>query len=360
MNGPLAQSVGIGVRVLQAALLLLVIAWACSNIRQVPPDSRAIVLRFGRVQRVQDAGLVLSWPRPIETVAVLPARDREIELKMETGGAADPSSETDFQIRQPDDVVQLRAQKDTWNAGYFLTGDGSVVQLDATCFYSISNPEAFFLAREHVEPALQRIYRASALSLAATRDLDDFLVARPERASLMGLDPSARRQRIAGDLARAMNARLQELAAKGADYGVEVRRIDVVAMLPPVAKSAFDAVLTVTQTANQQAAAARTEAATLRAQSDRDRDQVLSGATAAAQETVARATAATAAIHALSRDSTDPAHRQSVLAEYYREQIGAILAQAGQVTTVDPRNAQHLILPGPLTPPTTSAGRATP
>jgi hypothetical protein len=87
---------------------------------------------------------------------------------------------------------------------------------------------------------------------------------------------------------------------------------------------------------------------------------VLSGATAAAQETVARATAATAGIRALGRDAADPAHRQSVLAEYYREQIRTILAKAGQVTTVDPRDAQHLILPGPLAPPATTAGGATP
>jgi len=347
MNGPLAQSVGIGFRVLQAALLLLAAGWACSNVRQVPPDSRVVVLRFGRVDRVQDAGLVLAWPRPIETITLLPARDREIELKLATGNGTDPSSETDFQIRQPDDVVQLRTQKDTWNAGYFLTGDGSVVQLDATCFYSIGNPAAYFLAREHVEPALQRIYRASALALTAARDLDDFVVARPERQSTAELDANGRRQRIAADLAVAMNRRLLDLAAKGADFGVEVRRIDVVAVLPPVAKSAFDAVLTVTQTADQQAAAARTEAATLHAQADRDRDRLLSEAAAAAQETVAGATAGTAEIRALEQRNADPAHRQSVLADYYREQIGAILAQAGQVTTIDARDAQHLILPGP-------------
>jgi modulator of FtsH protease HflK len=347
MMGPLAQSVGIGFRVLQAALLLLAVGWACSNIRQVPADSRVVVLRFGRVDRVQDAGLVLAWPRPIETITLLPARAREIELKLGTGNGVDPSSETDFQIRQPDDVVQLRPQKDTWNAGYFLTGDGSVVQFDATLFYSISNPAAYLVARAHVEPALQRVYRASALALAAGRDLDDFVVARPERQSAAGLDSSVRRQRIATDLAAAMNRRLLALAVEGADLGVEVRRVDVVAMLPPVAKSAFDAVLTATQVADQETAAARTEAATARAQAERDRDRVLSEAAAAAQETIANATASTVEIRALQSGGGAGAHRQNVLAEYYREQIGAILARAGQVTTIDPRNAQHLILPGP-------------
>jgi modulator of FtsH protease HflK len=352
MNGPLAQSVGIGFRVLQVALLLLFAGWATSNVRQIPADSRAVVLRFGRVDRVREAGLELALPRPIETITLLPARAREIELKLEAGNANGPSSETDFQIRQPDDVIQLRPQKDTWNGSYVLTGEGSVVHFEASLFYSISDPAAFFLAREHVEPALQRIYRASALALAATRDLDDFLVARPERQSAAGLsagapDSSGRRQRLASDLAAAMNRRLRDLARQGADLGVEVRRVDIVAMLPPVAKSAFDAVLTVTQTADQQAAAARTDAASTRAQADRDRDRVLSEAAAAAQETIGRATADTAEIRALEQGGTDPAHRQSMLAEYYREQIGPILARAGQVTTIDPRDARQLILPGP-------------
>jgi regulator of protease activity HflC (stomatin/prohibitin superfamily) len=349
VNGPLAQSVGIGFRVLQVALLLLAAGWACSNFRQVPPDSRVIVLRFGHVDRVREAGLVLAWPRPIETIMLLPARDREIELKLDAGSGTDPSSETDFQIHQPDDVVQLRAQKDTWNAGYFLTGDGSVVQFDAALFYTISDPAAFFVAGDHVEPALQRIYRASALELAASRDLDDFLVARPERRSIAAFDASFRRQRLAGDLAAAMNRRLLSLTRQGADLGVEVRRIDIVAMLPPVAKSAFDAVLTVTQTADQETAAAQTEAATMRAQANRDRDRVLSEAAAAAEETIGRATADAAEIRALEQAVADPGHRQSILAEYYREQIGRILAGAGQVTTIDPRDAQRLILPGPST-----------
>lgn len=345
VNGPLAQSVGIGFRVLQVALLLLAAAWVCSNLRQVPPDSRVIVLRFGHVDRVREAGLVLAWPKPIETITLLPARDREIELKLDTGSGTDPSSETDFQIHQPDDVVQLRPQKDTWNAGYFLTGDGSVVQFNATLFYSISDPAAFFVAGDHVEPALQRIYRTSALELAASRNLDDFLVARPERQST--LDASARRQRLAADLAAAMNRRLLSLARQGADLGVEVRRIDIVAMLPPVAKSAFDAVLTVTQTADQQTAAARTDAATASARADRARDRMLSEAAAAAQETIGRATADFAEIRALEQSVADPGHRQSILSDYYREQIGQILAHAGQVTTIDPRDARRLILPGP-------------
>jgi len=348
-SNALAQSIGIGFRVVQAAILLLAIGWARSNIRQVPPDSRVVVLRLGEVERVQDAGLVLAWPRPIETLMLLPARDREIALPLDSGNDSLPSSETDFQIHQPDDVVQLRAQKDTWNAGYFLTGDGSVVQFTATLFYSISAPAEYFVEADHVRPALQRIYRASVLALASSSELDDFLVARPERQSASTLDPSVRRERVASDLAAMMNRRLLELARGGSGLGVEVRRIDIVAMLPPVAKAAFDAVLTAAQNADQQTAAARTEAATIHAQADRDRARVVAEAEATAQELTSRASSRAAAVGALA-ESADPPHRDSVLAEYYREQIGPILSRASALTAVDPRASQRAILPGPGAP----------
>ncbi len=82
MHGPLASSVRLGFVMLYAAVLLLGAGWASSNFRQVPPDSRAVVLRFGQVNRVQESGLLLAWPRPIEQVRLLPAADRQIAYKV--------------------------------------------------------------------------------------------------------------------------------------------------------------------------------------------------------------------------------------------------------------------------------------
>ena len=62
----LAEIVRLAFRVGFAALLLLAVGWAVGNLRQVPPDSRAVVQRFGQIERVQEAGLVLAWPDPIE------------------------------------------------------------------------------------------------------------------------------------------------------------------------------------------------------------------------------------------------------------------------------------------------------
>jgi modulator of FtsH protease HflK len=343
----LAEAVRLGFRVGFAAALLLAVGWAVSDVRQVPPDSRAVVQRFGQIDRVREAGLMLAWPNPIEQVTLVPAYDRQVPLKIIVAPNATPSSETDYQIHQPDDVVTLRRQKDAWNGQYFLTGDGSVVQFDATLYYRVVDPSAYVLSREHVDPALQRLYRASAAMTASGHDLDDFLVARPEDAAHpVSDDVAGRRQALRGELVAAINQRLTALRREGSDLGVEVSRIDIVALLPPLAKAAFDDVLTASQIADQTVAAARTDAARIVQEAQRAHDRSRSEAEAAAEEQVRVAAAETADVGVLHAEIT-PANRDSLLGQYYRDRIGAILRKVGHMTTVDMRGSQSVILQGP-------------
>jgi regulator of protease activity HflC (stomatin/prohibitin superfamily) len=192
------------------------------------------------------------------------------------------------------------------------------------------------------------------LSVAASRSLDDFLVAQPDQTGTagVGLSPSAvslaeRRQALRSDLVAAMNARLIALRrAGGQDLGVSVSRVDMVALLPPVAKAAFDAVLTAAQIADQEAAAARTDAALMIQQADQQRDQILAAASAAADERVRTAMAETDPVGALEAQET-PANRGTLLTHAYQDQIAAILQHAGDVTAIDMRGGQQLVLPGP-------------
>ena len=356
MRGPLASSVRLGFMMLYAAVLLLGAGWASSNLRQVPPDSRAVVLRFGRVNRVQESGLLLAWPRPIEQVRLLPAPDRQIEYKVVQQHTGFQSDETDMQLPDNDDVIHLQGDRDLNNANYLLTGDGNVVSLDATVFFTITDPTAYLLAEDHVRPALNRLYLASAVALAASRSLDDFLVARPDqdRAMPAGAAPpdhaaaatlAARREALRGDLVAAMNRRLQALRRSGMDLGISIGRVDVVALLPPVAKTAFDAVLTATQIADQGAAAARTDAARMIQEADRQHDQLLTEASAAAEERLRTASADTARIDALAAQETS-ANRDALLTHAYQTQIATILQHAGDVTVVDMRGGQQVLLPG--------------
>ncbi|MEA2737491.1 MAG: hypothetical protein QOH05_798 [Acetobacteraceae bacterium] len=343
----LTEAVRLGFRAGFVAVLLLTVGWAVGDLRQVPPDSRAVVLRFGQIERVREAGLVLAWPNPIEQIVLVPAYDRQVPLKVAVPLNSGPSSETDYQIRQPDDVVTIRHQKDAWNGQYFLTGDGSVVQYDATLYYRVTDPAAYVLSRDHVEPALQRLYRASAAMIASGHDLDDFLVARPEDAAHpVSADVAGRRQALHGEVAAAINDRLATLRRQGSDLGVEISRVDIVALLPPLAKAAFDDVLTASQIADQTVAAARTDAAHIIQEAQRADDRNRSEATAAAEEQVRLASAETADVGLLHAQIT-PVNRDSLLAQYYRDRIGAVLRKIGQVTTVDMRGNQPIIIQGP-------------
>ncbi len=337
----------LGFRIGFGAMLLLAAGWAVSNLHQVPPESRAVVLRFGQVERVRDAGLVLAWPNPIEQITLVPAYDRQVPLKIAVPPDSGPTGETDFLVHQPDDVISMRRQKDAWNGQYFLTGDGSVVQYQATLYYRVTDPAAYVLSQAHVDPALQRLYRASAVRLAASHDLDDFLVARPEDATHPASAGVAdRRAALRGAMVAAINDRLDALRRQGAGLGVQVSRIDILALLPPIAKAAFDDVLTASQIADQTVAAARTDAALTIQQAQQAHDRSLAEATAAAEEQVRLAAAQTADVSLLHGQMT-PANRASLLDQYYRDRIGAIMKKIGQVTAVDATDGQSTIIPGP-------------
>lgn len=351
-SSPLASSVRLGFLMLYAVVLVLAAGWAAGNVRRVPPESRAVVLRFGRVDRVRDAGLLLAWPSPIEEVRILPAADRQIEDKIEQQEAGFLSDETDLQLAPNDDVIHLQGDRDINNAAYLLTGDGNVVRLDATLFFTISDPRAYLLVENNVRPALRRVYLASAVALAASHGLDDFLAAQPEQDAASGNDAAAtarlaaRRQALRAELVAAINRRLVALRDAGVDLGVTVGRVDLVALLPPVAKAAFDGVLTAAQIADQGAAAARTDGARITQEAERERDRLLAEASAAAEERVRTAMADTARIDALASQET-PATREALLIHAYQDQISTILQHAGEVTTISTSDGQQIILPGP-------------
>ncbi len=316
-DGPVVQSISIGFLVLQIATGLLFAVWLFGNCRTVAPGAQAVVLRYGAVDRVLQPGLALAWPRPFEQVVMLPGGDRQIGLRIQASPAA--------------------------SAGTFMTADGEIVLLDAALTWRISDAGAFLVARDHVAPALRRLFLAVAIEETASHPLDDFLAVRPERAH----DPLAQAARAAvrSDLVSAIDRRLAALAATGAPLGIEVTRADVTPLLPPEAKLSFDAVLDAAQQADEASASARTTAVRLRQQADRDRDRILAEARAAAVERVASAHSQTATIQAL-ETSADAGSRPAMLLDLYRERVGAVLRQAGSVSTVGPADT-HVLLPGP-------------
>ncbi|MEN4752901.1 SPFH domain-containing protein [Pseudomonas sp. Ps21-P2] len=339
VNSPWLQASRLAFLGLYVVTLLAALGWAVSNVREIDPQNRAVVFRFGELDRVQNAGLLLAWPQPFEQVVLLPSADRVIErhvetlLRSPTALAADKI--TSFATPMSDALA---------GSGYLLTGDAGVVQLDVTAYYKVTDPREFVLQGEHVLPALDRLVNRSAVSLTAARDLDTILVARPE---LVGSDSQSaeRRERLRGDLVQGINTRLGELTATGVGLGVEVVRVDVQSSLPAAAVNAFNAVLTASQQADQAVANARTDAEKLNQTANQQADRTLQVAHAQASERLAKAQTDTAAVTGLAmsiQNKSDP----GLLLRIYRERVPAILKQAGSVTTVDPRDDSRLIIQG--------------
>ncbi|WP_166359609.1 protease modulator HflK [Pseudomonas akapageensis] len=317
---------------LYAITLLAALAWALSNIRQIGPDSRAVVLHMGALERVEGSGLLLAWPQPFQQVVIVPAADRVIERPIETLLRASQTRKVDLNTSRSNDAVA--------GAGYLLTGDAAVVQLAVRVFYTVTDPFAYVLQHEHLDAALERLVARNAVNICASRDLDTILVARPE---LVGGDQQAaeRRERLRGDLVRGINQSLAALQDAGAGLGLHIERVDLQSSLPDATISAFNTVLTASQTAEKNVASARNDAARQAQEATQAADRVLQVAHAQASERLAKASADTATISSLGQ-TADP----GLLQRLYRERVPAILSKAASVTTINPGDDAHLILQG--------------
>ena len=376
--GPGAQAVRLSFWFVAALVVLAACAWAGSNIRRIPPDSRAVVLRFGSFVRIQEAGLLIAWPRPFESTLLVPGSARILEQRIQSLERDPRARAADLNLPEASPLAHAQSDAGTVTgpqdmpprlplapdnvagpdaappgarlpdalagSGYVLTGDDGVLQLRATLYYRVSDPYAYVLQKDQLAAALERIVSASAVDVVAQRNLDAILVARPE---LLSADQQVaiKRERLRGDLAQEIERHLRQLDAQHAGLGVEVARVDVEVAFPAAAVSAFNSVLTSLQVAERSMAEARTSAEKTRQDAQQDADRIVQNAQANAVERVATAQAKTMTIQQLEvplRTNSDP----GLLARVYRDRVQSILSKAASVTTVGPLDTSNLILPG--------------
>jgi regulator of protease activity HflC (stomatin/prohibitin superfamily) len=157
----------------------------------------------------------------------------------------------------------------------------------------------------------------------------------------------AGREQLRADLMNAINRRLDDLTGMGASLGIKVSRVDLAAAIPSGAKSAFDYVLIASQQADRDIAEARTGAAMTALRANQDRDRTLTDADARAAEKTTDAKTRTASIAALAKGSPGLSG-QMLSSRIYYDRIGALLAKAARVDTVDNDGGIQLMLPGPV------------
>lgn len=337
-SSPWAQSYRIAFYTLYAATLLAAAGWLFSGTYRISPENQAIVFHFGKPSRIVYSGLLLAWPQPVDDVVKIPSAERIIEYTVHALNRETQLAALSFQNMDGDAGA---------GAGYLLTGDTGIVQLDVRLFYRITNPVHYALQQSHLPPLLDRLAERAATVVSAGRNLDTILVARPEQISNEQL-VAAQRIKLRGDFRDEINRSLQALAAPDTDPGITIERVDIKSTLPDRAVSAFNAVLTASQNADKSVADAH-NAAELRLQSaQQDADRTMQQARAASQEIIARAKIDTEMINQLAQSQD-----KSLLQRIYREKLTEILARAGRVITIMPGNDSHLILqqPAPFSQP---------
>lgn len=340
---PWGQSYRIAFFTLYAAAIIAACAWLFSSIYQIAPDSRAIVYRFGKPVRVEGAGLLFAWPYPIERVERVPGAERILERDVLALQREQQLSQINSWDRDNDAGA---------GAGYLLTGDAGVVQLNVRVFWRVSDPVQFALQQPHIDPLIDRLTERAAAVVCVGRDLDSILVTRPET---LQNDSHAAQERIQlrSDFKQAMTQSLLKLADGGNDPGIRIERVDITSSLPENAVAAFNAVLAAGQQAEQAVASARTAAALRTQQAQQQADRTLQQAEASRQEILAQANVDTQTITQLA-DARRAGLDGGLLQRIWRDKVTRILAQAGQVITVAPGDDSRLILQGlpaqPATP----------
>ncbi|HEX4502531.1 MAG TPA: protease modulator HflK [Scandinavium sp.] len=333
---PWGQSYRIAFFSLYGATLLAALAWVFSSFHQITPDTQAVVFRFGKPVNVESSGMLFAWPKPVDRVEIIPGPARILQHDV-------------LPLQRSEQQKLLSADQRSSDAGagagYLLTGDSGVVQLNMQVFYRIHSPLRYVLQRSHIDPLLDRLAQHAATLVAAGRDLDTILVARPE--TLQNDSHAAQeRSRLRSDLKQQIAHDLALLKGSDNDPGITIERVDVASSLPDNAVDAFNAVLTASQRAEQNIAQAQNEATLQLQKSQQQADRLIQQAQASSSEMHAKAEVATQTITKLAQVRATGSDA-GMLQRIWREKISAVLSHAGQVITVNPDDDSKLILPGP-------------
>jgi len=333
---PWGQSYRIAFFSLYGATLLAALVWLFSSFHQIAPDSQAVVYRFGKPLAVKHSGMLFAWPKPVDRIEIIPGSDRILQHDVK------PLKRSE-QLKLLSGA-QMYSDAGT-GAGYLLTGDAGIVQLNMQVFYRIDAPLRYVLQRPHIDALIDRLAQRAATLVCAGRDLDTVLVARPET---MQNDSHAAQERakLRGDLKQMIEQDLVRLKDTENDPGITIERVDIASSLPDNAVAAFNAVLTASQQAEQKIAQAQNEAARLHQKSRQEADRILQQAEAGRSEMHAKAEIATQSIIKLAQARAEGSEAD-MLQRLWRERVSSVLSSAGQVIAVNPQDSSNLILTGP-------------
>ncbi len=127
-------------KIVACITLLLLLGWIFTGLTQVNADEVGVVRRFGRALPGDlQPGLAWRWPWPLETVTrVQPQRVQTVEIGFRSVGSGTALATRSWSSAHGDDGVRRIPDE-----AVMMTGDGKLIELQATVRYRITNPRVY-------------------------------------------------------------------------------------------------------------------------------------------------------------------------------------------------------------------------
>jgi Cu+-exporting ATPase len=179
--------------------VLLLAGYAVSGVTAVGPDERAVVRRFGRaLPNDLGPGLHVGWPWPVDVVTrVQPDRVYTVEVGFRS---TQPPSADAPAVRGWSSQHGADGWKRLPDESVMITGDGNLVELQATVRYTIRHPRVFLFevgdpggGRDAAESVLRGAAESVLRELVAGRTFADLLTTDREAFHTEALDRLTKR-----------------------------------------------------------------------------------------------------------------------------------------------------------------------
>jgi Cu+-exporting ATPase len=176
--------------------ILLLCVYALNGLTQVGPDELAVVRRFGQPIADLPPGLHWRWPPPVEEIVrVQPSRMHTVEI----GFRAAPGSRTAVGLTWAsphggDGITRVSDE------AVMITGDGNLVELQATVRYVIENPRVYLFAVRDPDTLLRAATESVLRAAVAGQPFQDLLTINRERFQQQALGRVQERCREYGTL----------------------------------------------------------------------------------------------------------------------------------------------------------------
>jgi Cu+-exporting ATPase len=198
------------------ATVVVLAGYLLSGLTQIGPDEVGVVRRFGRpLPKDLSPGLHWCWPWPVETVTRLqPDRIRFVEIGFRSELRAAGAGTLAWSSPHRGDGIVRRPEE-----SLMITGDGNLVELQATVRYRVGDNHVFLFAAENPDAVIRSTTEAVLREAVAGRPFLDLL--------------TSARESFQADALRRLEKRLQVYGPSEEGIGIRLDGISLNDLHPP-------------------------------------------------------------------------------------------------------------------------------